>query len=124
MARKQNPHKSVIAANIVKFRDALGITQQQLAEAADIPLDNLRRYEREETAPGADVMRSLGFVLGHTIEHFMQPDPPPADLSHRPAFYFRVMPGVTPDAGLVSEASEAIEKVNAKSMKERKPKRR
>jgi transcriptional regulator with XRE-family HTH domain len=51
-----------------KARDAAGLTQRGLAEAAGIPLDTLREYERGKYAPSAERLAILTITLGVSMD--------------------------------------------------------
>ncbi|HXF66237.1 MAG TPA: helix-turn-helix domain-containing protein [Burkholderiales bacterium] len=53
---------SDIGARIKAAREALGMTQKELAKRAGIPLSSLRQYEIRDRVPGGDALEKLAAV--------------------------------------------------------------
>jgi transcriptional regulator with XRE-family HTH domain len=69
-----------------KLRDKAGLTQEQLAERAGIPLGSLRNHEQGQRLPSWSAVVKLARALGVSTDVFAQcdevtaeePDEPPA----------------------------------------------
>jgi transcriptional regulator with XRE-family HTH domain len=101
-----------IRANLVRFREHLGLSQQKLADRAGIPVDNLRRYEQGQRSIDAVNLRALAGALGHLVDHFFLAEPPAADESLIPRWTARVVPGMEVDEDLDRKVREFIAGVN------------
>lgn len=60
---------------IRKYREAYGITQEELATKAGISLSSLRRYEINERKPTLDTLESIAHVFGVKLAIFLWHDP-------------------------------------------------
>jgi transcriptional regulator with XRE-family HTH domain len=79
-----------IAANVRRLRLRAGLTQAQLAEAADLDLRQLQRIERAEVNFGVSTLLDLAEALGKTAGRLLRaatlpPSPPgrPPSRFHR-----------------------------------------
>lgn len=126
MTKPADPRKLNITQNLVKFRNEAGLTQAQAAQAADVPIDTIRRLEQGTSLPDPLTMDSLARIYGHAAGDLMLSDPPPARLEERPMFLLRTMPGMTIDHEAEQELEALIEEVNRKQreIRERKAKKR
>lgn len=95
MPKSLDPDEEILIRNLKKFREDLEMKQEDAAQAADIKVDNLRRWERGETTINVIALKRLAEVYGQTMEAFYMLEPPPPNLEGRPSYLLRTMPGVT-----------------------------
>lgn len=110
--------KEILAANLRKFREAAGMSQQDASFAGQFPLDNLRRYEQGTSSPGVFVLEQLAAIYGHDMGDFFNPEPPPAKLRERSPVLLRVVPGMEDD--ISSDGMERIQATIAKVLRDEK----
>jgi transcriptional regulator with XRE-family HTH domain len=55
-----------------ELRESAGLTQQQLADAAGVPIGSIRNYEQGQREPYWDVVYRLAPVLGVGCDAFQQ----------------------------------------------------
>lgn len=123
MVRKANPRKDLVARNLLLLRTALGLSQQDASTAADVPIDNLRRYEQGKTFPDSDVLQRIAAAYGHLMDDFFKEEPPPANPDARQPVLFRINPGVELTDADIAEAQRVINELNVGLMKRRKKRR-
>lgn len=63
--------KLAIGERILKLREAVGLTQEQLAERADVRAQAIWRYEHGWNKPGAETVLKLADALGTTTRFIM-----------------------------------------------------
>jgi transcriptional regulator with XRE-family HTH domain len=69
--------------NLTRHRQQRGLTQQALADAANIHVTQLRRYEAGTSQPTLDVLRRLATTLTTSIDSLANDDEAlPTDLRH------------------------------------------
>lgn len=87
-----------IAANLARFVEDSGYSQNQVADMSGIPQATLGRYMRGENAPPADALGALAQVLGRSVDDFYRRDPPPQkkreQLEEENPMWLRHHPGV------------------------------
>lgn len=68
-------------ARLIQLRKALGLTQQGLAEAAELHVNQIRRYEAGTAQPTLDALVRLAKVLHVTLDGlvFMEGERGPSD---------------------------------------------
>jgi XRE family transcriptional regulator, regulator of sulfur utilization len=59
------------ARRLRSLREALGMSQQHLADRAGLDRTQISKYERAEHTPSADALKSLAHALGTTIDHLL-----------------------------------------------------
>src|SRR6185295_9474322 len=91
---RSDPALATLKRNMVAFRKARGLSQQDAAMGAGMSVDNLRRYEQVIRHPDAWVLARLGGLYGHRVEDFMSDEPPPASESLIVPFRLVVTPGI------------------------------
>jgi transcriptional regulator with XRE-family HTH domain len=62
------PAKESLGQRLQRLRLAAGLTQEQLAEAAGVPVWSLRNWEHDHRLPGLVPVYKLAKVLGITME--------------------------------------------------------
>ena len=61
------PLREVLAANIKNARNNLRLTQEQLAQIADISVTNIRSLEHFRANPRLDTLERLAAALGMSV---------------------------------------------------------
>jgi len=56
---------------VARLRGAASLTQEQLAEKAELPIGSLRNYEYDHRRPRADAALRLARALGVTVEELL-----------------------------------------------------
>ena len=64
MAGDRDQTLKSVAANVRRVRQERGLTQEQLAERAELPLKTIQRIERAEQNPSVTVLASIAAGLG------------------------------------------------------------
>lgn len=64
--------------NIMRFRKALGLTQDQLAHQLDVEPETISRFERGATMPSLATLARIAKVLRATIAELLDEKSPPA----------------------------------------------
>lgn len=64
-----------LGKRIKALRQAIGLTQAQLAERAGYDPITISRFERGEYAPGLDALETLGQVFDVTVSEFFTSEP-------------------------------------------------
>lgn len=111
-----------VIKNLKQFRITAGLTSDQVAQVTGVSVDNLRRYENGGSTVPADVLHRLAGIYGHTVDDFFEASPPPPNLSTRPQFHLRTLPGVEIDEKKYKELQDLINKANA-DVRPRRPKK-
>jgi len=68
----EQPLREALSANISRFRQARGWSQDQLAEAIGISRVQVNRIENGHHTPGADILYSIADALGVTTDQLRQ----------------------------------------------------
>lgn len=80
MAKRPTGLEESMAENMKRLRDAKGWTQVQLAAAAGVGLDALRKWEQKDRLPGLAPALRLARALGVSVEELAGTEPmPPAE---------------------------------------------
>ena len=66
--------KNIIADNIVLLRKEKGLTQAQLAEKLNYSDKAVSKWERGESLPDVDVLKSLAEILGVSVDYLLESD--------------------------------------------------
>jgi transcriptional regulator with XRE-family HTH domain len=67
-----------LGENLQKLRDAIGISQAELAKRAGVSLDSLRNWEQDRVLPRVDTAAKLAQALGVSVDELLKSSPPPA----------------------------------------------
>ena len=59
---------------IKAFRKSVGMTQAELADKADVNINTLAKWERNEQCPSVDNARTIAKILGKKIDDFFDDD--------------------------------------------------
>ncbi|WP_426778805.1 helix-turn-helix domain-containing protein [Pseudomonas aeruginosa] len=102
-----------LGKRIKALRQAKGLTQVQLAEAAGYDPVTISRFERGEYAPGLDALETLGQVLEQPIGAFFQSEIEQDSMS---VMRHQICDAAyrTQHPGLLADMLKAINKVRAK----------
>jgi len=71
--------RAILAKNIRRFRDELGLTQSEFAERANVVLDSVRAYEHAIRLPSLRALQGMADACGRSIADFTNPNPPEVD---------------------------------------------
>lgn len=113
----------LVRTNLVRFREELDLSQEAVATRAGVSVDSLRRYEQGR---GVDALtlKLLADAVGHAVDHFFMPDPPPSDPTLVPAFIMRVAPGVQVDTDLCDRVRTFLDEMNKEHLERTRHKRK
>ncbi len=64
--------KDIIAANLIRYRKGLGLSQEQLADRAGVTRQSINNYENAKTLPDSKILSGLGRVLGVTLDDLLR----------------------------------------------------
>jgi len=62
-------------------REKIGLTQESLAEAVNISVRNITRYENGESQPTADTLASIARALGVSVDYLVNLSDSPSPLT-------------------------------------------
>jgi XRE family transcriptional regulator, regulator of sulfur utilization len=81
MGGQRDPHDLALGRAIHKLRKEAGLTQQQLADRAEIPLPVLRQVEAAHTDASWGTVRRLAYALDVSLPDLLRQaeDPPLRD---------------------------------------------
>jgi Zn-dependent peptidase ImmA (M78 family)/DNA-binding XRE family transcriptional regulator len=65
--------KEIIAANLLRYRKSLGLSQEQLAEQASVTRQSINNYENAKTLPDSKILSALARVFGVTLDDLLRP---------------------------------------------------
>lgn len=103
----------IIQSNVRRFRLEAGLTQQQLADQADISVDAVRKWEGKRGTPDRESLTKIAPVVGRKMDDFNQENPPPPTARSLPPFALKAIPGAPDD--LRREAELFIDQLNKRS---------
>jgi Zn-dependent peptidase ImmA (M78 family)/DNA-binding XRE family transcriptional regulator len=66
--------KDVIAGNLVRYRKALRLSQDRLAEMAGVTRQSINNYEKSKTLPDSKTLSDLAHVLGVGLDDLLRPE--------------------------------------------------
>lgn len=64
--------KEIIAANLIRYRKSLGLSQEQLAEQAGVTRQSINNYENAKTLPDSKILSALASVLSITLDDLLR----------------------------------------------------
>jgi Zn-dependent peptidase ImmA (M78 family)/transcriptional regulator with XRE-family HTH domain len=64
--------KNIIAANLIRYRKGLGLSQEQLADRAEVTRQSINNYENAKTLPDSKILSKLGRILGVTLDDLLR----------------------------------------------------
>lgn len=65
--------KETIAGNLVRYRNGLGLSQEQLAERIEVTRQSINNYEKAKTLPDSKTLSALARALGVTFDDLLRP---------------------------------------------------
>ena len=65
--------KKVVAANIMKLRTSMNLTQAQLGERLNYSDKSISKWERGESVPDVFVLKQLADMAGVTVDYILTP---------------------------------------------------
>jgi transcriptional regulator with XRE-family HTH domain len=65
-----------MGAHLSQLREAVGLTQKQLADKLDVPLSNITFWERSDKPPRAEMLPKLAAALAVSVDVLMRVTPP------------------------------------------------
>lgn len=69
---QESAMKEMIAANLIRYRKSLGLSQEQLAEQAGVTRQSINNYENAKTLPDSKILSALASVLGITLDDLLR----------------------------------------------------
>ena len=63
-----------LGANIFKYRKKYNLSQEQLAEKAEVPRQTISNWELEKTAPNPEQLKSLSKILNVSLDELLDND--------------------------------------------------
>lgn len=75
MAKDLNPVDRLVGARIAARREALGLTQGELAARLDLDIDQVRDLETGEMRASAERLRDLARILAAPVSSFLPRSP-------------------------------------------------
>jgi len=98
-----------VAANVRRLRQAAGLTQAQLASAADVADATVSRIERGRLVPSVELAGRLAKALDATVDELLGPTPKDAGKAPlRPAVAQLVALTREMDDGQISDLTRAV----------------
>jgi Zn-dependent peptidase ImmA (M78 family)/transcriptional regulator with XRE-family HTH domain len=64
--------KEIIAANLIRYRKSLSLSQEKLAEQAGVTRQSINNYENAKTLPDSKTLSALARVLGVTLDDLLR----------------------------------------------------
>lgn len=98
--------KEVIAANLIRYRKGLGLSQEQLAEEVDVTRQSINNYENAKTLPDSKTLSALAGALGVTLDDLLR-----SESLCLPSFRFRVH-ALFGKAFVLNEGKNGIQHLN------------
>ncbi len=65
--------KKIVAANIIRLRTSLGLTQAQLGESLNYSDKSVSKWERGESVPDVFVLKQIADMAGVTVDYIISP---------------------------------------------------
>lgn len=69
--------RELIQRNCVSFRKEAGLTQERVAQEADVSIDAVRAWEQGRRSPDRDNLAALARLYHRSMDDFFQESPPP-----------------------------------------------
>ncbi|MBO3459467.1 XRE family transcriptional regulator [Aetokthonos hydrillicola Thurmond2011] len=64
--------KEIIAANLIRYRKSLGLSQEQLAATTGVTRQSINNYENAKTLPDSKILSALANALGVTLDDLLR----------------------------------------------------
>ena len=66
--------KEIIAGNLTRYRQGLGLYQEALAEKVAVTCHNIKNYENAKSLPDSKTLSAIARVLGITLNDLLHPE--------------------------------------------------
>jgi transcriptional regulator with XRE-family HTH domain len=100
----------IIKDNLQRFREECGLTQEQVAVLADVPVDSLRRWESKGGIKPA-ALSKLAEIYGRQVDHFMTKTPPKVEVPQHRVALVQISDDVDPE--IIRKIQKLIDQANA-----------
>ena len=113
---RQRADEEQIRLNLKKFREEeQRLSHTQLADRSGLTADFIGKIERGERGTSPISLARLAKALGHSVDDFFLPTPPPYDPRKIPPFVVHTTPGIDLDDSLdlVQDVHRAVAEANA-----------
>jgi Zn-dependent peptidase ImmA (M78 family)/transcriptional regulator with XRE-family HTH domain len=105
---KKTIMKEIIAANLIRYRKGLHLSQEQLAEQAGVTRQTINNYEKAKTLPDSKALSTLARVLGVTLDDLLR-----AESDKLPNFRFRAHASFGQNPQFVAQVMRILATYNA-----------
>jgi Zn-dependent peptidase ImmA (M78 family)/transcriptional regulator with XRE-family HTH domain len=100
--------KEIIAANLIRYRKSLGLSQEQLAEQAGVTRQSINNYENAKTLPDSKILSALASSLGITLDDLLR-----SQGEGLPNFRFRAHVSFDKNAQFAAQVLRMLQTYNA-----------
>ncbi|MCT7963879.1 XRE family transcriptional regulator [Laspinema sp. D1] len=100
--------KETIAGNLTRYRKAVGLSQEQLANLVSITRQSINNYENAKTLPDSKTLSALARTLGVTLDDLLRPESSPVT-----PFRFRAHTGFDKQPQLATQVRRMLETYQA-----------
>ncbi len=100
--------KEIIAANLIRYRKSLGLSQEQLAEQAGVTRQSINNYENAKTLPDSKILSALATTLGITLDDLLR-----SQGEGLPNFRFRAHVSFNTNAQFAAQVLRMLQTYNA-----------
>lgn len=100
--------KEIIAANLIRYRKSLGLSQEQLAATTGVTRQSINNYENAKTLPDSKILSELASVLGVALDDLLSS--PSVGL---PNFRFRAHATFAENAQFAAQVLRMLQTYNA-----------
>lgn len=100
--------KEIIAANLIRYRKSLGLSQEQLAEQAGVTRQSINNYENAKTLPDSKILSALANALGVTLDDLLH-----SQGERLPNFRFRAHVTFDKNAQFAAQVLRMLQTYNA-----------
>lgn len=100
--------KEIIAGNLTRYRKAVGLSQEQLANLVNITRQSINNYENAKTLPDSKTLSALGRALGVTLDDLLRPESSPVT-----PFRFRAHAGFDKQPQFATQVQRMLETYHA-----------
>jgi Zn-dependent peptidase ImmA (M78 family)/DNA-binding XRE family transcriptional regulator len=99
--------KETIAANLIRYRKSLRLSQEQLAEIVGMTRQSINNYENAKTLPDSKTLSALARALGVTLDDLLRPES-----EELPNFRFRAHASFGNNPQFVAQVLRMLETYN------------
>lgn len=120
VGKTRDPVNDIVRDNLKTFREAAGLTQEQAAALAGVPIDSLRRWENKGGIKVAALM-NLAEVYGRQVDHFSMRKPPEVEAPMHRVALMQIDKNVDPD--IIRRIQKLIDEANGTTRDAKKGKK-